>query len=105
MITILNFYLQKKYGFYIYGLEHTPRPYESIFDHCFAFQLQELNSIADHVRSSPPRHRPHLLPHARARRSGVVDQGRNNLQACHSFASDCLKYHVVRFHSAKNLRQ
>ena len=92
--------------FYIYGLEHTPRPYESIFDQCFALQLQELNGLEDHVRSSPPRHRPHLLSHARTWRSGVVDQGGNNLQACkHSFAPDCLKNHFVRFHSAKNLRQ
>ena len=90
---------------YLWSLTHSSSIYEFLVDQCFALQLQELNGIEDHVRSSPPRHRPHLLPHARARRSGVVDQGRNNLQACHSFASDCLKYHVVRFHSAKNLRQ
>ena len=90
---------------YLWSLTHSSSIYEFLVDQCFALQLQELNGIEDHVRSSPPRHRPHLLPHARARRSGVVDQGRNNLQAFHSFALDCLKYHVVRFHSAKNLHR
>ena len=90
---------------YLWSLTHSSSIYEFLVDQCFALQLQELNGIEDHVRSSPPRHRPHLLPHARARRSGVVDQGRNNLRAWHSFALDCLKHHVVRFHSVKNLRR
>ena len=58
---------------YLWSLTHSSSIYEFLVDQCFALQLQELNGIEDHVRSSPPRHRPHLLPHARAQRSGVVD--------------------------------